>query len=189
MQLAFVSHGFCSTHSFTSDENSKQYNEKCQPLLTNLFNEILNTLHFRFYGVGYMVKDHSNNDRRNSLPLLHELYSPISSKGSIVCSIPQTEEYMRRVLLPPAHHWLEREIGSKGQPWRIEPKTHRTKSGCSTTELYLAPCMFKQYWFKKQYKLKRCIQTYLMLCDICHTYIQSTVHIHWCISIYVLLLL
>ena len=33
-----------------------------------LFNDILNTFHLRLYGVGHMVKNHSDNERRNSLP-------------------------------------------------------------------------------------------------------------------------
>ena len=33
-----------------------------------LFNGALNTFYLRLYGVGYMVKDHSDSDRGNSLP-------------------------------------------------------------------------------------------------------------------------
>ena len=38
-----------------------------------------------------MVNDHSNSERRNPLPPLHRLLFPISSKGSFICTIPQTE--------------------------------------------------------------------------------------------------
>ena len=37
----------------------------------------------RLYGVKHMVKDHSDSERGNPQP-------PISSKGSFICTIPQT---------------------------------------------------------------------------------------------------
>ena len=43
----------------------------------------------RLYGVGHMVKDHSDSERGNPLPP-HGLLFPISSKGSFICTIPQT---------------------------------------------------------------------------------------------------
>ena len=46
-----------------------------------LFNDSLNTFYLRLYGVGYMVKNHSDSERGNLLPLLHGLLFPISSKG------------------------------------------------------------------------------------------------------------
>ena len=46
--------------------------------------------HFIYgYGVGHMVKDHSDSERRNLLPP-HRLIFPINSKGSFICTIPQT---------------------------------------------------------------------------------------------------
>ena len=33
-----------------------------------LFNDTLNTFYLRSYGVGHMVKDHSDNQRENPLP-------------------------------------------------------------------------------------------------------------------------
>ena len=44
-----------------------------------LFNDALNTFYLQLYGVRHMVKDHS--DRR---------LFPINSKGSFICTIPQT---------------------------------------------------------------------------------------------------
>ena len=39
----------------------------------------------------YMVEDHSDSERGNLLlPPLHGLLFPINSKGSFVCTIPQT---------------------------------------------------------------------------------------------------
>ena len=50
-----------------------------------LFNDALNTL----YGVGHMVKDHSDSKRGNPLPP-HGLFFPNSSKFIFICIIPQT---------------------------------------------------------------------------------------------------
>ena len=55
-----------------------------------LFNDAINTFYLRSYGVGHMVKDHAGSTRGNPLPPLHELLFPISSKGSLICTIPQT---------------------------------------------------------------------------------------------------
>ena len=41
----------------------------------------------RLYGVGHMVKDHSDSERWNPLPP-HGLLFPINSKGSFICTIP-----------------------------------------------------------------------------------------------------
>ena len=46
-------------------------------------------LYLRLYGVGHMVKDHSNSERGNLLPP-HGLLFLISSKGSFICTIPHT---------------------------------------------------------------------------------------------------
>ena len=54
-----------------------------------LFNDTLNTFYLWLYGIGHMVKDHSDSERETPLPP-HRLLSPISSKGSCICIIPQT---------------------------------------------------------------------------------------------------
>ena len=54
-----------------------------------LFNDALNTFYLRLYGVGHMVKDHSDSERGKPLPS-HGLPFPINSKGSFICIIPQT---------------------------------------------------------------------------------------------------
>ena len=43
----------------------------------------------RLYAVGHMVNDHSDSERGNPLQP-HWLLFPISSKGSFICTIPQT---------------------------------------------------------------------------------------------------
>ena len=50
-----------------------------------LFNDTLNTFYLRLYGVGHMVKDHSDSEIGNPLLLF-----PINHKGSFICTIPQT---------------------------------------------------------------------------------------------------
>ena len=51
------------------------------------------TTHSTHFIYGYMasdmVKDHSDNEKGNPLPP-HRLLFPISSKGSFICTIPQT---------------------------------------------------------------------------------------------------
>ena len=54
-----------------------------------LFNDALNTFYLRLHGVRHMVKDHSDSEKGNPLPP-HRLLFPISSKGSFICTIPQT---------------------------------------------------------------------------------------------------
>ena len=54
-----------------------------------LFNDALNIYCLRLYDVRHMVKDHSDSERGNPLPP-HGLIFPISSKGSFICTIPQT---------------------------------------------------------------------------------------------------
>ena len=54
-----------------------------------LFNDALSTFYLRLYGVRHMVKDHSDSERGNPTTP-HRLLFPISSKGSFICTIPQT---------------------------------------------------------------------------------------------------
>ena len=54
-----------------------------------LFNDALNTFYLRLYGVRHVVKDHSDSEKGNPLPP-HRLLLLINSKGSFICTIPQT---------------------------------------------------------------------------------------------------
>ena len=54
-----------------------------------LFNDALNTFYLWLYGVRHMVKDHSDSEKGNPL-LPHRLLFLINSKGSFICTIPQT---------------------------------------------------------------------------------------------------
>ena len=53
-----------------------------------LFNDALNTFYLRLYGIGHMVKDHSDSERKPTAATW--LLFPINSKGSFICTILQT---------------------------------------------------------------------------------------------------
>ena len=79
-----------------------------------LFNNTLNTFYLRLYGVGHMVKDHSDSERGNPHPP-HRLLFPISSKGCFICIISQTGLHIPRPLLYQSwsrvywfHNWLKK---------------------------------------------------------------------------------
>ena len=61
----------------------------CERERNVLFNDALNTFYLRLYGVRHMVKDHSDSEKGNPLPP-HRLLLSINSKGSFICTIPQT---------------------------------------------------------------------------------------------------
>ena len=48
-----------------------------------------NKFYLRLYGVRHMVKDHSDSEKGNPLSP-HRLLLSINSKGSFICTIPQT---------------------------------------------------------------------------------------------------
>ena len=52
-----------------------------------LFKDTLNTFYLLLYGVGHIVKNHSDSERGNPLPPQGLLFS-IRSKGSFICIIP-----------------------------------------------------------------------------------------------------
>ena len=47
------------------------------------------TTHSTYFIYGYMVKDHFDSEKGNPLPP-HRLLLSINSKGSFICTIPQT---------------------------------------------------------------------------------------------------
>ena len=75
-----------SYHGPTSRSCIKKERERERNVL---FNDALNTFYLRLYGVRHMVKDHSDSEKGNPLPP-HRLLLSISSKGSFLCTIPQT---------------------------------------------------------------------------------------------------
>ena len=79
-----------------SNKKVRNHNNKCSYLLNFierernvLFNDALNTFYLRLYGIRHMVKDHSDSEKGNPLPP-HRLLLLINSKGSFICTIPQT---------------------------------------------------------------------------------------------------
>ena len=80
--IFYLFQGFNDFPDFSSKYGRKEGNV--------LFNDTLNTFYLRLYGIGYMVKDHSDSEKGNPLPP-HGLLFPINSKGSFICTIPQTE--------------------------------------------------------------------------------------------------
>ena len=87
-----------------------------------LFNDALNTFYLQLYGVKHMVKDHSDSERGNPLPP-HGLLFPISSKGSFICTIPQTEREQGVVAIHLPIGFLKTRSGSEPVP-RCEPSTY-----------------------------------------------------------------
>ena len=71
----------------------------------------------RLYGVGNMVKDHSDSERRNPLPP-HGLFFPINSKGSFICTITDSIAHTTTFVRPVVEHWLEREIAQSVHPMK-----------------------------------------------------------------------
>ena len=77
-------------HIFIYSNNRKEGNV--------LFNNALNIFYLRLYGVRHMVKYHTDSEIGNLLPP-HELLFPINSKGSFICTIPQTGLHIPQPLL------------------------------------------------------------------------------------------
>ena len=74
-----------------------------------LFNDALNIIYLRLYGVGHMVNDYSDSERENPLPP-HGLLFPISSKGSFYM-----HHHTDRIThTPVVEHWPERKIAFNG---------------------------------------------------------------------------
>ena len=63
-----------------------------------LFNDALNTFYLRLYGIRHMVKELSDSERGNPLPPYGLLFL-INSKGSFICTIPQTGLHIPQRLL------------------------------------------------------------------------------------------
>ena len=93
-QLTGQADGLCTTRTqqaldeylnTTSKHNSQEGRKEGRVL----FNVTLNTFSYGYIESHIMVKDHSDSKRGNLL-LPHGLLFPISSKGSFICTIPQT---------------------------------------------------------------------------------------------------
>ena len=129
----------------------------------------LNTFYLRIYGIGHMVKDHSDSERRNPLPP-HRLLFSFSSKGSFIC-IRQDNTYhrlcytsrgalagMRNSSMGPPHEGLIRRPIA---PW----------VNALTTELHLAPVVDGvqdlPQWVKSPHQIETpviCIRDNIIIC-------------------------
>ena len=74
-----------------------------------LFNDALNTFYLRLYGIGHMVKNHSDSERGNLLPP-HRLLFPISSKFFYMHHPTDRIPHTTAFVTPVVKHWLEQEI-------------------------------------------------------------------------------
>ena len=80
-------HKYSNAYPVVLENNNTIFEEKMEGNI--LFNDALNTFYLRLYGVGHMVKDHSDSERGNPLPP-HRLLLPINNKDCFICTIPQT---------------------------------------------------------------------------------------------------
>ena len=96
---------------------------------------ITGTFKDSLYGVGHMVKDHSA--RGNALPP-HELPFLISSKGSFISTTtPQTGQHIPQPILYHCGALVGTRNNSTSPPRGIDPMTHHTMSGRSTTDKFI----------------------------------------------------
>ena len=95
-----------------------------------LYNDALNTFYLRLYGVGHMVKDHSDSEKETRCH--HMGYSfQLTSKGSFICTIPQTGiTHTTAFVTPVVVHWLEREIAQWVHPMkdRSDDSSHHERT-------------------------------------------------------------
>ena len=80
-------YGYMASRHKVKDHSDSEKGERERERI--LFNDTLNTFYLRLYGIRHMVKDHSDSKKGNLLPP-HRLLLSINSKGSFICSIPQT---------------------------------------------------------------------------------------------------
>ena len=86
-----ITYGCTEMHEFCDGYQCQYKNRHClgERERNALFNDALNTFYLRLYGVRHMVKDHSDSEKGNPLPP-HRLLLSSNSKGSFICTIPQT---------------------------------------------------------------------------------------------------
>ena len=95
--------------------------------LSVLFNDALNTFYLQLYGIGHMVKNHSDSKRGNPLPP-HGLLFPINSKVLLYASSHIQDNTYHGLCYTSRGTLAGSRNSSMGPPRRIDPKTHRTMS-------------------------------------------------------------
>ena len=98
-----------------------------------LFSNAISRFYIRLYAVGHMVKDHSDGYRK----------PPATTTWATLLRLAARELFIHHPIDRRAHTTTfgTRNI-SMVPPWGINPTTHCTMSGHSTTELYLAPSLW-----------------------------------------------
>ena len=71
-----------------------------------LFNDTLNTFHLQLYGIGHMVKDHSDNERKLTAATTWATLF-IEQLGIFYTHIPQRTTHTMNFDMPVVDHWLE----------------------------------------------------------------------------------
>ena len=82
--------------------------------MKEMFYLTMHSTHF-IYGVGHMVKDHSDSEKGNLLPP-HWLLFLISSKGSFICTIPQMDNTYHSLCYTSRGALAEMRNSSMGPP-------------------------------------------------------------------------
>ena len=113
-----------------------------------LFNDAYNTFYLWLYGVGHMVKDRTDSERRNSLLPLQGLLFQISSKGSFMYVHHPTDRitHTTAFVTPVLKHWPVREIAQWVHPMKDrsdDPSHHeRTLLPRSYISLLFRECTY-----------------------------------------------
>ena len=104
-----------------------------------LFNDALNTFYLRLYGFRHMVKDHSDSEKgtrcRHYIDYFRLAARVLLYASSHIHDSEYHIYYTSRGALTGTRN------SSVGPLLRIDPLTHLTMSGSSTTELHLAPSL------------------------------------------------
>ena len=84
-----------------------------------MFYLTMHSTHFilRLYGVGHMVKDHSDSERGNPLPP-HGLLFPINSKGSFIAPSHRQDSTYHDISYTSRGDWLDGEIAQWVHPMK-----------------------------------------------------------------------
>ena len=87
-----------------------------------------------------MVKDHSDSKWGNPLPPKHGFSFRLATKVPLYAQSHRQDSTYHGFYYTSYGALAGMRNSSMGLPWRINPTTHRTMSGRSTTQLHLAPC-------------------------------------------------
>ena len=141
-----------------------------------------------------MVKDHSDSERGNLLLPLHGLFFFISSKGSFICTIPQTGEHIRWPLLHQSWStgWNEKKLNGSTMRDRSNNPLHHKRTiyqGVTSRSPLLVTWLFViniltlliQNVFSVSLNIFSYKHTYITYIYIHHTHTYITHIYHTCI--------